>query len=644
MSRRLPVPLTVAIALNAAALLVSSSSRAQNCTGVGYFEACLDAVGGASIDGTTPRDPTRIINDIFRTTDTPPRFAPQLTFGQLMASLSAINSPGCNGGISSGVPGTDPRQYTSYQCQSGVTASQSPSYVNALDWRWAQNIRVRTDGALATDQDNCGGNAHLCGFETPWLSGMIFDLQGPANRVVVFPITDHVADSCLEAFEYSVYLTDDPRSHEFVPVGNHPDPRRWNRAVLTRGFLRGWTNNYQSTGTVADQSIHPLTDSAGGEAIADSIATVWSLPCGITFRYVAVVSGNGGNPDARCAFYSSEDEFDAVAGLNEDGSALCADRDGDGFRDAVCGGSDCDDTNPAINPGATEDCRTATDQNCDRAVPACPTGTTCVNGVCAAACLEGSCADGFNCVSTPTGGACVPVACAGVTCAAGQICGPSGCQAPCDGAHCPIGQTCLGGACVDLCAGVSCSSNQHCEAGRCVPNCSCTGCAAPWACDLANGRCEAPGCSDLTCPPEERDCTGTAPRCATSFCDGVRCPLGQTCVESSRACLVDRCFGIACAPPLTCADGQCVAPGRDAGADTGDATSTDSGGGDSQLDASSHDGGVHTDGRADGGTRVYYGACGCRTPGSRSTDRNGIAVVLFAMVAMACRRVGRRTR
>src|SRR5205823_3277464 len=103
-----------------------------------------------------------------------------------------------------------------------------------------------------------------------------------------------------------------------------PDAMRWNRAVLARAFMHGWTNNNLSTGTVADMAVHPLATVNGvpaaasatynptGEAIADSIATVWALPCGITFRYVAIVPGNYGNPDARCAFNSSEDEFDAV--------------------------------------------------------------------------------------------------------------------------------------------------------------------------------------------------------------------------------------------------------------------------------------------------------------------------------------------
>ena len=55
-------------------------------------------------------------------------------------------------------------------------------------------------------------------------------------------------------------------------------------------------------------------------------------------------------------------------------SQTCPDSDGDGYADASCDGSDCDDRNPDINPLARDICGDDIDQNCDGSDKICGDG------------------------------------------------------------------------------------------------------------------------------------------------------------------------------------------------------------------------------------------------------------------------------
>jgi hypothetical protein len=49
----------------------------------------------------------------------------------------------------------------------------------------------------------------------------------------------------------------------------------------------------------------------------------------------------------------------------------CPDGDRDGYTAKSCGGTDCNDADATINPGASEICGNAVDENCDGSAPAC---------------------------------------------------------------------------------------------------------------------------------------------------------------------------------------------------------------------------------------------------------------------------------
>ena len=83
--------------------------------------------------------------------------------------------------------------------------------------------------------------------------------------------------------------------------------------------------------------------------------------------------------------------------LNYDGSSVCTDSDNDGYDDISCGGDDCDDSDPTVNPGAPELCDEI-DNNCDGVTDeGCPTGGCTDND------SDGVCVEDGDCEDRPNG-------------------------------------------------------------------------------------------------------------------------------------------------------------------------------------------------------------------------------------------------
>lgn len=230
----------------------------------------------------------RVVNAVF--TDKQGRTAEQLpVFGVLYnqwANCPATAFPTCSG--TSTPPYDCPGAYT---CATTTDYASSHDYMAFPDHRWAQPHRTSAHGL---DASGCPLNVGVPdGVGTdynPW-EGLIFDLGGPSNQVAIFAENDHGPQPC-ESFEYTVYLSNNPLSQELIsdPTTEGADPNKWNRAVLEKMYTWGWFSV-----RTADPAGHAACgDTAEYAAEDDSFVMTFKLPCGINFRYAAIIAGYDG--------------------------------------------------------------------------------------------------------------------------------------------------------------------------------------------------------------------------------------------------------------------------------------------------------------------------------------------------------------
>jgi len=265
------------------------------------------------------------------------------------------------------------------------------------------------------------------------------------------------------------------------------------------------------------------------------------------------------------------------------GNCLVCDGDADGYFNARCAGSDCNDSNGSIHPGAKELCGDGLDNDCD--------GVTDPAELCEGKCAGVECPEGYAC--DPETGECIPICTPQCT---GKECGPDGCGKSCG--RCPTGTYCNrfgiceegcedrckaegetaclgngvitcedtnGDGCLEWSQPVDCASGEHCvdgECGPCTPDCEGKECGSD-GCGGSCGECP-PGtyCENFTCQPGCRDdCEWNETRCADQYsyypCGNYdddecldwgprqRCPGGTLCDEATGSCTggcTDECF------------------------------------------------------------------------------------------------------
>ena len=187
-----------------------------------------------------------------------------------------------------------------------------------------------------------GGGANLNDF-----NGSLPDTSSDSADIAVFWDTIDAWDSSNSVQVGGIYTLDDTANGRFIVswegVGSSSDN--------TPGG--SFQAHLFADGTMSFH--YALTTFSSSTYVAGASATI------------GIQDFTNGTAAAGNALEISYNTASIVDGVTAYGIGFCADADADGFFDLACGGDDCDDTLPSVNPAGTEVCNDTVDQDCSGA-------------------------------------------------------------------------------------------------------------------------------------------------------------------------------------------------------------------------------------------------------------------------------------
>jgi hypothetical protein len=157
---------------------------------------------------------------------------------------------------------------------------------------------------------------------------------------------------------------------------NRYQPGQTVTVTFSGGYRTGWIRAilYNNVGAEIDRVTGPTgTGDDGTGSLTQQFPVVLQAPAPSApgfYRWTVAWFGNAFDAN----FFNNSQHIEERVQTNQFEVytvSTCQDRDGDGYQDSACNpnpanaGGDCDDTNPAVNPGAVEVCNDGIDNDCN---------------------------------------------------------------------------------------------------------------------------------------------------------------------------------------------------------------------------------------------------------------------------------------